>query len=200
MRVEEVGFEEFARDVVFVSYIKVTFPQEIDVQSQSGVFFNLDKVDLGLARLSINNVTEVQRVYDVTDPKNPIRLASSAVANNSVETVVNMTSRLRTVYTENSSGFVEPLVEPVQFSHQNVTNANYIIISHPHLRQQGGGYDDPVQAYIDYRSSAEGGSFNVYYADVTTLYDEFSYGELTPLAIRRFNKYIYDFGNPNISF
>ncbi len=200
VRVEEVGFPEFARDVVFVSYIKVTFPQEVDVQSESGVFFNFDKPELGLARLNIDNVVERQRAYDITDTKNPIRLVTTDVSDNSVETVIDMTSRLRTVYTEDESKPVIPSIERVRFSNRDLGNADYLIISHAHLKQAGGGYDDPVQAYVDYRSSIEGGGFNVYYADVMTLYDEFSYGEFTPLALKRFNRYAYDTANPKYLF
>ena len=200
IRVEEVGYDDVERDVVFVSYIKVNFPQEIDVQAQSGVYFNLDKVTAGLTLLNINNVTESQRVYDVSDPKNPIRIASTPEDSNSVEAVVNMPSRYLTIYTEDDSKFVEAKVEKINFTNSNLGNSNYIIISHPFLRQPGGGYDDPVQAYIDYRESIEGGSYDVYYADVMSLYDEFSYGEFTPLALKRFNKYAYDRSNPEYLF
>ncbi len=200
IRVEEVGFPEFERDVVFVSYIRVTFPQEIDVQAQSGLFFNLDKPELGLARLSIGNVLERQRVYDVTDKKNPIRLTSTNVSNNSVEAVVNMASRYRTIYTEDDSKFMTPTIRRVEFGNNQITGNNYIIISHPYLSQPAGAYDDPVQAYVDYRESVEGGGHNVYYADVTKLYDEFSYGEYTPLALKRFIKLAYDQANPDFLF
>ena len=138
IRVEEVGYPEISRDVIFVSYIKVNFPQEIDVQSQSGVHFNLDKVTQGLALLNINNVLESQRVYDVSDPKNPVRIASTAVSANSVAVVVDMTSRFRSIYTEDDSKFVEAKIEKVKFQNKNVGNANYIIISHSYLRQQIG--------------------------------------------------------------
>ena len=57
-----------------------------------------------------------------------------------------------------------------------------------------------MQAYVDYRSSIEGGAYDVYYADVETLYDEFSYGEYTPLALKRFSKYIYNNTTPEYLF
>jgi len=200
IRVREVGFDNVERDVIFVSYIKVSFPQEIDVQAKSGVFFNLDKVTGGLTLLNINNVVESQRVYDVSDPKNPIRIGSTAEASNVVQTVVNMPSRYRTIYTEDETKFVEAKIEKIEFENQDLFNADYFIISHESLRQPGGGYDDPVQEYINYRSSIEGGNFDVYYADVMSLYDEFSYGELTPLALKRFNKYAYDIARPEYLF
>ena len=115
IRVEEVGYEEFARDVIFASYIKLTFPQEIDVQSQSGVYFHMDKVDLGLAHLEIDNVVANQRVYDLTEPKHPIRVNSTSVIDNKVSAVVDMTTRYRTFYTENETDFVNAKVERITF-------------------------------------------------------------------------------------
>jgi Peptidase family C25 len=200
IRVEEVGFDDVERDVIFVSYIKVTFPQEIDVQSQSGVFFNLEKVTPGLALLNIQNVVESQRVYDVTDRKNPIRIASADEVSNNVETVVNMSTRYRTIYTEDDTKYIEAKIESVSFVNEDLGSSNYVIISHPHLKQPGGGYDDPVQAYVDYRESLAGGAYDVYYADVMTLYDEFGYGEFTPLALKRFTKYAYDRVSPEYLF
>ena len=200
VRVVEVGYDDVERDVIFVSYIKVNFPQETDVQSQSGVFFNLEKVIPGLALLNIQNVVESQRIYDVTDRNNPIRITSGAEVSNTVETVLNMSTRYRTIYTEDDTKYIEAKIEKVSFVNENLGSANYFIISHPHLKQPGGGYDDPVQAYVDYRKSLAGGAYDVYYTDVMTLYDEFSYGEFTPLALKRFTKYAYDKASPEYLF
>lgn len=63
-----------------------------------------------------------------------------------------------------------------------------------------GSYEDPIQAYIDYRESIEGGAFRVQYADVPDLFNEFSYGEFTPLAIRRYMAKAYREGSPEYLF
>ncbi len=70
------------------------------------------------------------------------------------------------------------------------------MISHPALHQPGGSYSDPVAAYQAYRSSPEGGNHAALLVDVEQLYNQFGYGEKTPLAIRRFCHYMLTNGQP----
>lgn len=61
--------------------------------------------------------------------------------------------------------------------------ADYILLTHPHLR--GGG--DPVAAYADYRRQEQA----VLVVDIRQLYDQFAYGlRRHPLAVRHFAHYI----------
>ena len=48
-----------------------------------------------------------------------------------------------------------------------------------------------MQAYADYRSSEAGGGFNALVVNTQQLYDQFAYGEKTPLGIRRFARFMY---------
>ncbi|HSF45970.1 MAG TPA: C25 family cysteine peptidase, partial [Chitinophagaceae bacterium] len=93
-----------------------------------------------------------------------------------------------------------PSVQPVTFQNLNPQSHNYIIITHSSLQQPGGAYGDPVQAYADYRASAAGGGFSPLIADIQQLYDQFSYGEVTPLAIFRFMKYFTTINAPSYLF
>jgi len=63
-----------------------------------------------------------------------------------------------------------------------------------------GGNDDAVDAYASYRASAAGGSHNTLVADMTQLYDQFSFGELTPLAIYNFMDFLVARGDPEYLF
>ena len=59
---------------------------------------------------------------------------------------------------------------------------DYLIFSHGDLIQSGA-----VQAYADYRTSAEGGGFDVGIVDVLSLYDHYAYGNKGhPLAIKNY--------------
>src|SRR5690606_8777579 len=67
---------------------------------------------------------------------------------------------------------------------------DYIIISHKSLMKPAMGYGDAVQAYADYRASAAGGSYRPLVVEVSELYDQFNYGEISSLAIRKFMEFL----------
>lgn len=66
--------------------------------------------------------------------------------------------------------------------------ANYMIISHKRLRNTAGSSVDPIRAYGTYRASAAGGAFDTLSINVDELYNQFSFGEKSPLAILEFLK------------
>ncbi len=83
-------------------------------------------------------------------------------------------------------------IHPINFT--NFSNAanqgDYIIISHPRLRNNEG---DPVQQYADYRADSLGGQHNVVLVDVEELYEQFAYGiPQHPISIRNFINYAVD--------
>lgn len=199
VRVETVGFDEIADDRMAVGFVSLKYPQQIDAQSQDKVF-NLNAFN-GNQRLEVSNVSGSLTLYDITDTKRPRRINGQNGAGNTYVAGVQNDNGGRKVYLKNNSSIVQASVEPVTFRYQDLSAHNYYIISHPYLKQPvEGSYQDPVQAYVDYRSSVEGGGYNVLYANAPDLYDEFGYGEFTPLAIRRFMRQAYDQGNPENLF
>src|SRR6185295_17556960 len=89
-----------------------------------------------------------------------------------------------------SSTFSTPKIIPVTFRDFTSTSANYLIITNKILRRPAGGYNDAVQAYAAFRASSAGGSYDTLIATVDQLYDQFNYGEVSPLAIYSFMKFM----------
>lgn len=199
VRVEVVGLPDIPDDRVAVSYIKVDFPQQTDMQSADQKFFYLP-ASTSNQLLDIQNVLGDVAVYDVTDYRRPIRL-SHTVAGNNINTVVAASAAPRKIMVrrvDGSGGIANKPVEQMDFKLDLdfVRNKNFMIISHEYLRTCNDcEYADPVQAYIDYRSSVEGGGHRVLYTDVSDIFNEFNYGEFSPLGIRRFVDYVYNAGN-----
>src|SRR5690606_6827283 len=77
------------------------------------------------------------------------------------------------IYQSNSSE-VHTINAAKTFQFTNYTSpsnqGDYVIISHKDLMAGGN-----VQAYRNYRASAEGGNYRVVTADATELYDQFAY-------------------------
>lgn len=201
VRIEEVGFDDIPRDVITLSYIKVTYPQRTDIQSADKKFLYLP-ASASDQLVTIQNVLGELQVYDVTNYKSPVKLTAQA-SGNAVNFVIPANSEPRKILAKrvDDGRLTGPDPERIEFQFEDVLSKDYVMISHEFLRTcEGCDYPDPVQAYIDYRESAEGGSFNVLYADVNDLYNEFNYGEYSPLAIRRFASYVYDQSNPRFLF
>jgi hypothetical protein len=68
---------------------------------------------------------------------------------------------------------------PVEFKEYIPTDSTFLIITHKKLWSS-------AQAYADYRQSLAGGGYDVLIAEIGQLTNQYSYGERTPLAIRRF--------------
>ena len=63
-----------------------------------------------------------------------------------------------------------------------------------------GATADPVRAYAAYRASSAGGRYDTLVSTVFQLYDQFNYGEQSPLALRRFLTYMLQKGKPQQVF
>lgn len=96
-----------------------------------------------------------------------------------------------------SNGFkVVPQILPITFENYTANAGNYLILSHDDLINGPTG-NAQVQAYADYRSSSDGGSFNVTVADVRQIYDQFGWGvDRHFIALRNFFHYLHKSGAP----
>ncbi len=66
---------------------------------------------------------------------------------------------------------------------------DYLIITHPDVRQTSDG-SDAIALYSDYRSSSEGGNYNVGIFEIEQLYNQFAYGlNQHPLSIKNFGAF-----------
>ncbi|MFN3839402.1 MAG: C25 family cysteine peptidase [Cyclobacteriaceae bacterium] len=169
------------------SFIRVTMPQSFNAIGANEKLFILHENPSDKSFVEIQNPLSGSRLFDVTDPANvvwynpptPASPLHPVISGTSVSRKLFLTSVVRSV-----TG-----IKRVVFRQFNPAEHDYIIISHPLLRQPSGGYADPVAAYGGYRASADGGSYDTLVVNIDQLYDQFGYGETTPLAIYRFMKF-----------
>jgi hypothetical protein len=100
--------------------------------------------------------------------------------------------------TGNSAGTSKVLVEnqlnivkiatmtPVKFRNLLGQKADYILLSHKTLRRPSAKYADPVKAHAAHRASPQGGGYDTLVVNIDELYDQFTFGEKTPLAVYDF--------------
>ncbi len=104
-------------------------------------------------------------------------------------------SVVRVLYSQRAGALLPavtaPELVPVRFRVFDSKRVNYLIVSHPVLRKPVGNVVDPVRAYAAYRASLAGGSYDTLTVNVGELFDLFTYGERSPLAIRRFAEFMH---------
>jgi hypothetical protein len=177
-------------DLVSLSFIKLTYPQTTDMYNASGKYFILPPNALDTSYMEIANPAFPSMVLDITD-KDSVRMINPVIGSGLLKLVVPGTLSGRKLYI-NSVYLSVPDVVPVNLTNY-ATSSDFIIITHTKLLTSS-------RAYAAYRASTAGGAYDTLVADVNRLYDLFSYGERTPLAIRRFAKYLLNNGAPEYFF
>lgn len=183
---------------VSVSYVNLMYPENFDMNSVPAKSYNLQTQASGGDNIQINNTPANALVYDITDPVNVKKVIDTEVAPNIIKCGFQDATSPRKLWVTEPVA-IEPVIVPVSFRPIDVS-ANFIVISHTSLMKPAGGFPDAVRAYAGYRSSATGGGFDTLVVDIQQLYDQFSYGETTPLAIYHFMKYLVNNGNPDYLF
>jgi hypothetical protein len=179
----KVANDDAAR--VSVNYIKMRYPQMLDMNNLDEYDFTVPANGASRSFLQISNAPGSARIFDVTSD-DVFELATWH--DGMLNTVVTSEDSERKLYATDK--VITPAIVRVTFREIDPEEYNYIIISHRLLRKPGGGYADPVKAYAAYRASAAGGEHDTLVVNIDDVYNQFSYGEQTPLAIFNFMSYL----------
>lgn len=160
-----------------VSYVRVTYPQALDMAGAGSKVFHIPAIPNQVALLSLQNVPQGALAYDITDKANA-RFMALQSAGGQTQVVIDQANSTRNVFI--SSQFLKPVtIQRASFKASFPATANYLIITHASLRQS-------AETYASYRASSAGGSYTPFIVEADSLYDQFNYGERSPLALRRF--------------
>ncbi|HET8858889.1 C25 family cysteine peptidase [Marivirga sp.] len=177
-----------APDRISVSYIKLNYQRFTDVVNESGNQFTLSANPVGSSYLRFFNTNSSARLYRIDNFNEPELLRTNRIGAE-INTVIRNTLNGTQLYLQNQN-FLTPKIERVSFRDLNNINPDYVIISHPKLMRPSGEYENPVAAYSAYRASAEGGGYDTLTADIQRLYNQFNYGETSPMAVYRFTEFL----------
>jgi hypothetical protein len=185
-------------DRISGAYIKVTFPQSFNLSGATESVLTLRENPSNKSYIQLQNAPVGARLFDITDERNPIIIGTTTTS--TVNAVINNTSVSRKVVVTNV--FITPVIKRVTFREllPDPAKNRYVIVSHKLLMKPAGEYANPVKSFAGYRASAVGGSYDTLVLEMTQLYNQFNYGEISPLAIRRLMKYLVDKDNPKYLF
>lgn len=181
-------------DLFSISLAEVSFQTQLTDLAGNNLLLN--NLANGNYRLNFNNLPLNTQIFDATNPDSLVRLqvfspSPSANAFTSFQTVLNKAT--------NDDPFLA-ILNPAQiinlpanrmqwqgqFRSYNLASAEYLIITHPDLRKPTAQSADPVKALAIYRRSIQGGNYDTLIVETPQLFDQFNYGEVSPLAIRKF--------------
>ncbi|MBK9726766.1 MAG: hypothetical protein IPO86_01480 [Saprospiraceae bacterium] len=187
----EISIEAIANpeDKISVSILEYTYPSLFKFNQAK---FAKIKLEGGLIRkyLEIENFDGGDEIF-VYDLTNNFYLNSIKEANGNYKISIPASTLDREILVWNNSEVKAiQALEKVDFLNLNAGDFNYIILYHPRLTNDGNG-NNYVQEYANYRSSPEGGAYQVALVNVEKLYDLFAFGIHThPLAVKNFAQYV----------
>jgi hypothetical protein len=180
-------------DIFAFGYIKVTAPQQsVWFSDRRSLWFQNDSLLSGPATYELANVPATVVGYDIQDPYNVQRIASTAAqtpgstARRFVFPAAT-SSQTRRLFLADAAAVQAPSAPVrVNFRTLNAATPNFVIITHPKLMQAAGTVPNAALEYAKYRASVAGGHFDTLMVTAPLLYDQFHYGERSVLALRHF--------------
>ena len=164
-----------------ITYVKITYPQATDMTGLTSKVFHVVPNTGATALLSITNAPAGSLAYDITDKANCRYVTTQTVAGQA-QVVISEANRNRTLFVTNQIN--KPVkIKAIRFSTTFPKAADYVIITHSSLQQS-------ARTYAAYRASDQGGHYTPFIIEADSLYDQFNYGERSPLALRRFADYM----------
>lgn len=187
-RITAVGFPENS-ERISVAYVRIQYPQTIQLGDNENKVFTLDSPADAKAWMQIATTNASgTRIFDITDPFNAIRISTTNFSARVEAVIPDAVDGQKVLAITNTLNVGS--IEPVSIPNFDLSDKNYLIVSHPDLRTNG----DPVADYEAYRSSNAGGNYDVQVANIDDLYNLYSYGDPSPTGIQNF---IIDANNQN---
>ncbi|TAE75428.1 MAG: hypothetical protein EAZ85_02370 [Bacteroidetes bacterium] len=183
---------------VRIAYIKIKYPQTLISDGTNNKNFEVLSNSNPSSDILINNVPANAQIFDITDIDNFIRLNGQILTGNMQLRLNGTDIGTKKMYLYNAQPIAPLSIKRIFFTQITPSLVDYLIITHPKLRQPFGGVPDVVQAYANYRSTTAGGNYKPLIMNIDVVYNQFGYGEKTPLAITKLLDYLYQ--NTNLKF
>lgn len=191
-----------------IGYLKVSYNQYTDLgkgaDARKSYIFNYPPSAKLTSRIGIKNVTASTKLLDISDPSSPIVIEGKLTTDLLEAMVPRSSSRETNILAYDGSTEVKEiksdLIAEVNFqplfsngkaqvnSKLEPTDFNYIIITTEKLKQS-------AIEYAGYRMSQIGGAYEPVVVEIKSIYDQFNYGDPSPIAIRHFVDYMLSAGN-----
>lgn len=174
-----------------IAYIHLQYPQKFIVNQDSQTKFVLNNSDSVIRRLQFDLSDNTN--YSLWDISNPysVKIIETAKINGQVNAMVPSSSTNKTPKLILSNKYLQPSsAKTVNLRKITPEDFNYLIITNSTLLPA-------AEKYAQYRSTPQGGNYKTLVTDISEIYDQFNFGEPSPVAIRAFVDYIVSDKNWN---
>lgn len=178
------------------TYVKIRYPQTFNAAGATEKVFILNPNPGNKSYVEIQNAAANTQLFDITDPNNVVPIDPKGTT--TLKPVIDNTTQSRKIFA--TAVTLTAPIKRVSFRNINPASAEFVVISNKALMKSASSYADVVKAYAGYRASAEGGAYDTLVVEMDQLYNQFNYGEISPLAITRFMKYLVNGGDPKYLF
>jgi|GEM_PF-2538497 len=171
-----------------VGYVSLTYPRNFNLYNEKSFMMELDVPSTKYFEISGFNGGAAPIIYDLTSMQRIIPVFSGGLYKFKLSPTSETTRRIF-ISNTTSSGVVENVtsLEAKNYTdYSNVANqGNYILIYNSQL--ESGCGTNQIQRYVNYRSSVQGGSYNVVPVEIQELYDQYAHGiDRHVMAIKNF--------------
>ncbi|MEQ8470858.1 MAG: C25 family cysteine peptidase [Marinoscillum sp.] len=197
VRVTSVGYPS-QTDAISVSYVKVDYTQNNTLSGSEKTYYFKDlTANRGYVRIPTTSGSAFS-VFDVTDPQNVVQVATTAFSDRLEFVYQDSTTSDRVFFVKSSNNQIVE-IKKVTMRDLSVSSSDYFIIYHPLLNVINNG-SRPVDDYVAYRQSANGGGHDVLSMSIEEVYNQFNYGDQSPVAIKNLMTYSLAVGDPQYLF
>lgn len=175
-----------AEDRFSIGFVNITYPQSYTVQSSESLKkFTLPSTTVSSSRIQVAGTSGQYGIYKITDINNPVVISGQAadftISRKAAQSDVLLLTKETTTITKSQ-------LSSVSFQQFTPSSYDYIIVTNE-------GLEASAKTYAAYRASGDGGGYRPLVVKIKDLYNQFNYGEVSPLAIRRFVDYMISDGN-----
>lgn len=168
-----------------LAFYSITYRQLFNMNAAKTKEFRIPATDAApWNRVQLKGVTAGARILGLADEDSPVVIEGSP-ENLMVPRAAGKTQKI--LVTSEVTDVAAAKMKVVAFSAFNPKTTNYIIITSENLA-------DGAAAYGAYRASAAGGGYKPLVVKITDIYNQFNYGEPSPVAIRKFMAYMLNEG------
>jgi hypothetical protein len=165
---------------ISVAYIKITYPQNTDMNGATTKFFHPSVMTQSYFTITNFPSGAAPIVYDLTDKEN-VQILNDSITGSNVKVFIPATGVTEFIAMKANAYLNVPVIKKANMNPYDTTRG-YLILTHPKLWAA-------AKDYATYRKSPEGGGHDTLRINVQNIYDQFGYGEFNPIAIKNFCSY-----------
>jgi len=164
-----------------IAYYSIEYPRKLKIGAREYI---LPAVPTQWSKVPVKDVPVASRMVDITDADNPVLLSRIG---DSLSLPREPGKSLVLLVASEIIDVAPAKIREMHFENHNPAAADYIIVTTEALLTG-------AKTYADYRSSPAGGSFKTGIFAVEDIYNQFNYGEPSPVAIKKFMSYMLSAG------